>query len=131
MASAFGDSVIVEFLTGAGAAIVDCTLMAFSGCNHFMFTVPITARAHSNTMHAAFTLISRAKCFFCGTPGCLFHSIDTLKVRAQDKRPLLPWSKISTTTPILRPAVILRSLYQGFSTNLFLKAGKKILLCIT
>ena len=131
MASAFGDSVIVEFLTGAGAAIVDCTLMAFSGCNHFMFTVPITARAHFQHNACSFYTDLKCQVFLSGTSGCLFHSIDTLKVRAQDKRPLLPWSKISTTTPILRPAVILRSLYQGFSTNLFLKAGKKILLCIT
>ena len=72
----FGDSVAVEFVTGAGAAIVDC---------------------------------------------CLFHSIDTLKVRKQDGRPLLPWARLQSAPAIKGPTIILASLYQGFSTNLFLK----------
>lgn len=72
----FGDSVAVEFMTGAGAAIIDC---------------------------------------------CLFHSIDTLKVRKQDGRPLLPWGRLQSAPAIKGPTIILASLYQGFSTNLFLK----------
>ena len=76
MSSSFGDDHAIEFLTGAGAAVVDC---------------------------------------------CLFHSIDTLKVRAQDGRPLLPWAQLARSPAAARPALGLRSLYQGFSTNLFLK----------
>ena len=72
----FGSSVLVEFVTGAGAAVVDC---------------------------------------------CLFHSIDTLKVRKQDGRPLLPWERLRAASAFTRPAISLGSLYQGFSTNLFLK----------
>jgi len=52
---------------------------------------------------------------------CCFHSIDTLKVRAQDKRPLLPWNELKVTSFPLRPLVSATSLYQGFTTNLFLK----------
>jgi hypothetical protein len=52
---------------------------------------------------------------------CCFHTIDTLKVRSQDKRPLLPWDKLKATPVTLRPWVSTTSLYQGFSTNLFLK----------
>mmetsp|Transcript_79697 Transcript_79697/g.155963 ORF Transcript_79697/g.155963 Transcript_79697/m.155963 type:complete len:358 (-) Transcript_79697:294-1367(-) len=74
--SAFGDNVVVEFATGALAAIIDC---------------------------------------------CLFHSIDTLKVRAQDSQSLLPWKQLRSASLTNRPLIGLRSLYQGFSTNLFLK----------
>ena len=72
----FGSSVLVEFVTGAGAAVVDC---------------------------------------------CLFHSIDTLKVRKQDGRDLLPWKRLQAASLLARPAISLGSLYQGFSTNLFTK----------
>ena len=74
--SEFGQSVAVEFWTGAATALIDCVT---------------------------------------------FHSIDTLKVRAQDMRPLLPWEALRSATPLLRPVVALDSLYAGFSTNLFLK----------
>ena len=72
----FGDNVKVEFITGAGAALIDC---------------------------------------------CVFHSVDTLKVRAQDCRSLLPWDALRQASTSYRPVLALRSLYQGFSTNMVLK----------
>ena len=65
---------------------------------------------------------------FLGLIDCtLFHWIDTLKVRAQDRRPLLmdlktgaPLCKASLGIPRFALAAI-QSLYAGFSTNLSLK----------
>jgi hypothetical protein len=57
---------------------------------------------------------------------CLFHWIDTLKVRSQDGRPLL--MDVRTGQPLHRGQLghrfwyaSLQSLYAGFSTNLSLK----------
>jgi len=51
----------------------------------------------------------------------IFHSVDTLKVRAQDRRLLLPWDTLKARPLWTRPAIALRSLYAGFSTNFSLK----------
>mmetsp|Transcript_81017 Transcript_81017/g.230024 ORF Transcript_81017/g.230024 Transcript_81017/m.230024 type:complete len:327 (-) Transcript_81017:31-1011(-) len=52
---------------------------------------------------------------------CIFHSIDTLKVRSQNAQDSLPWDAFRKASMLSRPSLVLGSLYAGFSTNLFLK----------
>jgi hypothetical protein len=59
---------------------------------------------------------------FAASVDCVaFHWVDTLKVRAQDRRPLLPYDRLRGRSILRGFTVSTLSLYAGFTTNFALK----------